>query len=181
MKFVLACMFICASMGVFAEDAPATPAKEAPAKEEAKAEKTLPDLKKLHVVKNCDGFKKNDDGTVDISFEKGKVYVVEAWADWCGPCIAVIPHVNKLSQEYKDVSFIGFSLSRSLQHAKKVAERPDMTYNVVHPANPADFRKVFMDGCKVRGIPHAFLIKDGKIVWHDHPANLDKALKKYTK
>ena len=29
-------------------------------------------------------------------FEPGKVYVIECWATWCGPCVASIPHVNEI-------------------------------------------------------------------------------------
>jgi len=31
----------------------------------------------------------------------GKVVVLEYWAIWCGPCVAYIPHLNKLADEFK--------------------------------------------------------------------------------
>ncbi len=34
------------------------------------------------------------------SFEPGKVYVIEFWETWCGPCIRNIPHVNEIQKEY---------------------------------------------------------------------------------
>src|SRR6218665_3455120 len=41
-------------------------------------------------------------GTPVTELEKGKVYVVEFWATWCGPCKSSIPHVTKLQKQYKD-------------------------------------------------------------------------------
>src|SRR4051812_32732197 len=35
-------------------------------------------------------------------FEKGKVYVIEMWATWCGPCVAAMPHVTELQKKYAD-------------------------------------------------------------------------------
>src|SRR6476469_6962935 len=43
-------------------------------------------------------------------FEKGKIYVVEFWATWCGPCKATIPHLTEMAHKYKDVTFIGTSV-----------------------------------------------------------------------
>lgn len=33
---------------------------------------------------------------------QGKVWLVNLWATWCGPCMAELPHVQKLHEELKD-------------------------------------------------------------------------------
>src|SRR5947199_9364455 len=67
------------------------------------------------------------------SLEKGKVYVVEFWATWCGPCRATIPHLTELQKKHKDVTFIGVSIYESDPKAVKpfVEEMNDkMDYRV---------------------------------------------------
>src|SRR5687768_13509035 len=45
------------------------------------------------------------------NFEKGKVYVVEFWATWCGPCKDSIPHITEMAKKYKGkAEFIGVSV-----------------------------------------------------------------------
>src|SRR5688572_14083984 len=39
-------------------------------------------------------------------FDSSKVYVVEFWATWCGPCIKSIPHLNELHEKFKDKGLV---------------------------------------------------------------------------
>src|SRR5438045_1418159 len=50
-------------------------------------------------------------GTPVESYRDDRLYVIEFWATWCGPCIAAMPHLSELSEKYKDqATFIGVNV-----------------------------------------------------------------------
>jgi thiol-disulfide isomerase/thioredoxin len=50
-------------------------------------------------------------GEAITGFEEGKVYVLDFWATWCGPCIAAMPHLSKLQAEYKDKGLVAVGVN----------------------------------------------------------------------
>jgi thiol-disulfide isomerase/thioredoxin len=118
-------------------------------------------------------------------FATGKVYVVEFWATWCGPCIVMMPHMADLQNEFKSsgVTFIGYSAKDANNPAEKVAafvekRGPKLGYTFAY----ADDRKTYeawMKASGQNGIPCSFVVgKDGKVAYIGHPMYLDVVLPK---
>ncbi len=45
-------------------------------------------------------------GSVALAEQRGKVVLVDLWATWCVPCIAELPHLQELSEEYSSDDFM---------------------------------------------------------------------------
>lgn len=43
-----------------------------------------------------------DGETFKLSDQRGKVVLMNIWATWCGPCVAEMPDINRLAEDYKD-------------------------------------------------------------------------------
>jgi len=120
------------------------------------------------------------------AFEPGKLYVVEFWATWCGPCRVTIPHLTELQKKHPEVAFIGVSVWEEDQAEVKpfVDEMGDkMEYRVALDNVPegADgaMAESWMKAADQNGIPTAFIInKEGKIAWIGHPSSMDEPLEK---
>jgi thiol-disulfide isomerase/thioredoxin len=118
-------------------------------------------------------------------YEKGKAYVVEFWATWCGPCIVMMPHMSHLQAEYKDkgVTFIGYSKHDDNNPIEKVEafvkrRGPKLGYTFCFGEEP-DVYNSFMEASGHGGIPCCFVIdRDTKIVFMGHPMYLDLVLPK---
>ncbi len=122
-------------------------------------------------------------------FEDDKVYMVEFWATWCGPCIASMPHLAELQNEYADQGLRIISVSdEDLDTVEEFLEREvrgeeDMTYddltsNWSLTTDPDDsVSQDYMRAAGQNGIPTAFIVgKTGHVEWIGHPMEIDEPL-----
>lgn len=126
-----------------------------------------PELKLTKVLQALQGTETNWESL------KGKVIVIDFWATWCAPCIASMPYLNSLSENFKNqpVRFI----SVTDEDESKVAlflRRGFLKDWVGLDANGSIFKSF-----GVGGRPHLFVVgRDGKIAAITHnPKSLTEA------
>jgi thiol-disulfide isomerase/thioredoxin len=132
-------------------------------------------------------------GTEFSTFDKGKVYVVEFWATWCGPCIMSMPHLTELQKEYasKGVTICGVNVREEKNYSATTYDKVDsfvkkrgdrMGYTVAYDGEAKFMETNWMQPAQARGIPTAFVVDGtGTIAWIGHPAYLDMVLDEVTK
>ncbi|MBS0190134.1 MAG: redoxin domain-containing protein [Phycisphaerales bacterium] len=119
------------------------------------------------------------------AFQKGKIYVVEFWATWCGPCKKSMPHLSQLQKEYADkgVTIIGVTSQdprNSLADVETMTkEKGDTMGYTVAWDNARATSTAYMEAAAQNGIPTAFIVdKTGHIAWIGSPFEMDEPLAK---
>ena len=104
---------------------------------------------------------------------KGKIVLIDFWAMWCGPCVAVLPAVQRVHEEYsgKGVVVIGLSGDSDLQKLKDFVKAKGLTYPIAMDISDPK-KETFgstMLRYKISGIPEVAVIdRKGVLRYLDH-------------
>jgi thiol-disulfide isomerase/thioredoxin len=121
-------------------------------------------------------------------FEPGKVYALEFWATWCGPCIASMPDLTELQKTYKEkgLTIVGVNVRETKEYSDETLTKVEafvkeqgerMDYVVAYDGKSAAMWNAYMKAAGRGGIPTTFLIDGtGAIAWIGHPMWLDMPL-----
>jgi len=119
------------------------------------------------------------------SFEAGKVYVLEFWATWCGPCISSIPHLREVQRRHAGNVFVISVSDESRDVVEEFLKRDsgDETFATITAeywlATDPDgsVKQDYMRAADQHGIPTAFIVgTTGEIEWIGHPMRIDEPL-----
>ncbi|HEX7314996.1 MAG TPA: TlpA disulfide reductase family protein, partial [Pyrinomonadaceae bacterium] len=112
-----------------------------------------------------------------LSDFRGRVYVVNLWATWCGPCRMEIPGLNRVYEDYRarGVEFVGLTAEDPEEESEKVGGFVDemrMSYRIGWIDKETVMRLVAWNASQPQrpgrfAIPQTFVVAaDGHVVLH---------------
>ena len=101
-----------------------------------------------------------DNNLVSLSDFTGKVVLVEFWASWCSYCIAEIPNLNKMYEDYQSENFelIGISLDTDPDEWLKKVQDKNIQYTQLN--DPGGFSSDVALSYEVSSIPKMVLVNE---------------------
>lgn len=96
----------------------------------------------------------------------GKWQMLEFWATWCGPCVQVMPEIQKKHVKFGDRLVIKSVSGEDIDTVRAFVKKNGYTWPI-----GSDPSETTATAIGIMGIPHALLVDpDGIVRWEGHPA-----------
>ncbi|MBT8270703.1 MAG: TlpA family protein disulfide reductase, partial [Bacteroidia bacterium] len=106
-----------------------------------------------------------------VTTDSHKLYLIDFWATWCGPCISAKKYLEVLQKHYPEELYI-LSLTQ---------ETPDVVRKFLNKhktglAIAIDYDKENFTKHGIRSLPNSIMFSgNGELIWKGHPSDLSKS------
>ena len=99
--------------------------------------------------------------TFTLSDHRGTVVVLDFWATWCGPCVAKMPTVQALSEQFADKAiFVGINVGESQNRVQAFIDEHTFTFPIGIDENNYIHRNLFPSP----GVPYMVVINGDGVI-----------------
>jgi cytochrome c biogenesis protein CcmG, thiol:disulfide interchange protein DsbE len=104
-----------------------------------------------------------DDSEHSLAQHRGQVVLLNLWATWCAPCLAEMPDLSRLQEEYGEQGLVVIKLSNErVSTLRTFAEREPLAAATAYVENAARLPQPFRRG--FRALPTTYVLdRDGRI------------------
>ena len=113
-------------------------------------------------------------GEGDVDLSSGKTTLLVFWEEWCPHCKREVPKMEAFYNDLKGdgLQVVGLTkITRSSTDEKVSSFIADKQITYPVAKETGELTQYF----NVSGVPAAAVLKDGKVVWRGHPAQLNEA------
>jgi RNA polymerase sigma factor (sigma-70 family) len=114
---------------------------------------------------------------------RGKVVLIDCWATWCGPCMALLPEIKELYEKcHKDgLEVVGFNFDEEAEKVKRTCKVLGLAWPQVLVPKDEEARQLWQEAAGIGGLPRVLVIDREGILRADNPAKPEESVARLLK
>jgi len=110
-----------------------------------------------------------DGRVIDSRRLRGKVLLIDCWASWCGPCMAMMPEMKEIYRRWhaKGLEIVGLNFDQTVKAAETAVEAHKIPWPIVIVPSDKEIRQLWTEAARINTLPRILLIDQQGVLRSD--------------